>query len=50
LVELLQRLRDEGRTIVISTHARRILEIADVIANLSEGRLPPSGVNAVSSV
>jgi ABC-type bacteriocin/lantibiotic exporter with double-glycine peptidase domain len=50
LVELLQRLRDEGRTIVISTHARRILEIADVIANLSEGRLIGLEVRSPSSV
>jgi ABC-type bacteriocin/lantibiotic exporter with double-glycine peptidase domain len=39
LLELLQRLRDSGRTIIIATHARAILAVADSIATLTDGRL-----------
>jgi ABC-type bacteriocin/lantibiotic exporter with double-glycine peptidase domain len=39
LLGLLQRLRDDGRTIVVATHASAVLAVADIIATLADGRL-----------
>jgi len=39
LAAVLQRLRDEGRTIVIATHAAGLLAIADRVVTLAEGRV-----------
>lgn len=37
LMKILQRLRQEGRTIVLAAHSNRLLEVADQIVILSEG-------------
>lgn len=39
LVKLLERLRDAGRSIVVVTHTRRLLDVADVIVALANGQV-----------
>lgn len=39
LMEMLLHLKDEGRTIILVTHAMDIAKLGDVVYNLKEGRL-----------
>ncbi|MGK7905344.1 MAG: DevA family ABC transporter ATP-binding protein [Hormoscilla sp.] len=49
VVELMQQLaRDQGSTILIVTHDRRILDIADRILEMEDGRLVGSPVTSAS--
>lgn len=48
LMELLLRLREQGRTIVVSAHTERLLEAADRVIEIAGGRaLPASGINGM---
>lgn len=47
VVELMQRLaKEQGCTIVLVTHDNRILDIADRIVYMEDGRLVSDGVDA----
>ncbi len=49
LMELLLRLRDQGRTIVVSAHTERLLEAADQVIEIAGGRaIPASGINGMA--
>jgi putative ABC transport system ATP-binding protein len=39
IVEILIKLKDAGKTIVVATHDSRILQLADQRLHLSDGRL-----------
>lgn len=39
LMETLRRLRTEGRTVVIAAHTSRLLEVADMVVTLADGRV-----------
>jgi ATP-binding cassette subfamily B protein len=50
LLELLLRLRDQGRTIVVSAHTERLLEAADQVIEITGGRtIPSAGANGLTS-
>jgi putative ABC transport system ATP-binding protein len=51
VVELMQKLaKEQGSTILLVTHDNRILDIADRIIYMEDGRLVSDGVNAVANV
>jgi putative ABC transport system ATP-binding protein len=39
IVEILQKLKDDGKTLIVATHDERILQLADQIIYLEDGKL-----------
>ncbi|NEQ26669.1 MAG: ABC transporter ATP-binding protein, partial [Microcoleus sp. SIO2G3] len=51
VVELMQKLaKEQGCTILLVTHDNRILDIADRIVYMEDGRLVSDGVDAAAKV